>query len=334
MKPRTLLILFLVVVALGSFIAFVERDLPSSEERAEQVKKVFRLESDEVDGIVLTAAGTTVRLVREGERWHLREPVDDLADSSAVQSLLSRLLGLEKQRTLDEVDRTGLGLDAPRAVITLRHGEDEEVLEVGLPLPSSDSTLVALRGRPEAWVVAGGFVADTLRTPESWRSRALTSLDSWDVDRARLEDGAGVVELVREEGAWKRGGEEIAFTTVSNLLSALTGPQITGFTEEGPVAEELRLTAVLGGGEGREETLAFYAGTDDAVRVQATDRGSGLVIAASDLAAIETRLTAVRGAEVIPANEGAAGEAPAGEAPAGEAPVLPTPPPPDAATPE
>src|SRR6185436_7043041 len=48
MRPRTLLILLVLVLGLGAFIWFYERDLPSSEERAEQAKKVLSFEKDEV----------------------------------------------------------------------------------------------------------------------------------------------------------------------------------------------------------------------------------------------------------------------------------------------
>ena len=44
MKPRTVVLLALVVAALGAFIWFVERDLPSSEERAERSRKVLPVE--------------------------------------------------------------------------------------------------------------------------------------------------------------------------------------------------------------------------------------------------------------------------------------------------
>jgi hypothetical protein len=52
MKPRTLLVLAVLAAGLGAFIWFVDRDLPSSEERAELGKKLFpELEADEVTAV-------------------------------------------------------------------------------------------------------------------------------------------------------------------------------------------------------------------------------------------------------------------------------------------
>jgi hypothetical protein len=64
MKPRTLLVLFVLVAGLGAFIWFYERELPSSEERAERAKKVLRLEPDEVDAIEVGWQGRKLRLER------------------------------------------------------------------------------------------------------------------------------------------------------------------------------------------------------------------------------------------------------------------------------
>lgn len=65
MRPKTLLILALVVLVLGAFIWFYERDLPGSEERAEQAKKVLGgLESRDVEAVEIAWEDRRVRLER------------------------------------------------------------------------------------------------------------------------------------------------------------------------------------------------------------------------------------------------------------------------------
>lgn len=155
MKPRTLLILVLVVAALGAYLWFVERDLPSSEERAKLGRKLLRgLEADAVEQVVLEWDDHKVRLERqpaaaaaaEGEgadggeesaaedeaaaglegaadrEWRLVEPAElapARADAAAVDRLLDTVLGLETRRTLEGVDRAATGLADPRARVTL-----------------------------------------------------------------------------------------------------------------------------------------------------------------------------------------------------------------------
>ncbi len=57
MRPRTLLVLLIVVAALAAFIRFYERDLPSSEERVKRAKKVLDFKKDQVTRIRLVAGG-------------------------------------------------------------------------------------------------------------------------------------------------------------------------------------------------------------------------------------------------------------------------------------
>src|SRR5262245_38364320 len=88
MKPRTLLILLVVVLGLGSFIWFYEIKLPSSEERAAQEKKVLELEKAEVTGVTIDSKVGTVHLERipaakkkdEKDKKEAKEEEDETAE--------------------------------------------------------------------------------------------------------------------------------------------------------------------------------------------------------------------------------------------------------------
>jgi len=64
-KPKTLAILAAAVGALALFIAFVERDLPSTDERKASEKKLFRLAAADVTALTVEWNGATVELVRD-----------------------------------------------------------------------------------------------------------------------------------------------------------------------------------------------------------------------------------------------------------------------------
>ena len=149
MRPRTLLVLLAVVLAVGAFIAFYERDLPGSEERGEQEKRVLPgLVAAEVTALTIEQGGEAVALARvtpgdagggdadgggadeadgDGEgalggEWRLTAPAGlagARADGAAVEGLLGTLAALEKTRTLEDYDPADLGLDAPRARVVL-----------------------------------------------------------------------------------------------------------------------------------------------------------------------------------------------------------------------
>src|SRR5436190_18822389 len=178
MKPRTLLILLTVVVALGAFIWFYERKLPSSEERAENAKKVVALKEEDVQAVTLETSTGKVTLERTaspaGEKdekkkeeeedadaqgqpagdWKLVQPMAARADAFAVDGLLDAVTGLQKSRTLEKVDRAATGLDKPRATIHLKTADGETVLRLGAEVPTGGELTAGLDGEDSAAVVS------------------------------------------------------------------------------------------------------------------------------------------------------------------------------------
>lgn len=186
MKPRTLIVLAVLVALLGAFIYFVERDLPGTEERAERARKLLpELEPSEVTGVEIAWEDQRVVLERrqgaqasgggdgeEGapepeleedvepeEAWYLVEPLESRADPGRVDGLLAALAGLETKRTLEggtegESDGSGgldleeLGLEPARltAILSTEGGEPRE-LRLGRELPASEDRLAAV-GQP------------------------------------------------------------------------------------------------------------------------------------------------------------------------------------------
>ncbi|NJL29403.1 MAG: hypothetical protein HC897_16700, partial [Thermoanaerobaculia bacterium] len=133
MQPRSLMILSGLVLALGAFIFFYERELPSTDEKAKLEKKVLQLEQGEVSGVEISWGADQVRLEKKEEKdsrdskdskdkeaeeakkpaaeWRLVEPFSARADSALVEGLVSALAELEKQRTLENVEPAAVGLD-------------------------------------------------------------------------------------------------------------------------------------------------------------------------------------------------------------------------------
>ncbi|HLF55950.1 MAG TPA: hypothetical protein VI942_03800, partial [Thermoanaerobaculia bacterium] len=134
MKLRTLAILALVVVALGAFIYFYERELPGSEKRRTLEKRAFGLEADEVVALELEWGGGAVRLERDPKpeksaepggfapprEWRVTAPFGARADRQLADQLAGDLAGLEIVRKLGEVPRANVGLAPARGRIVWR----------------------------------------------------------------------------------------------------------------------------------------------------------------------------------------------------------------------
>ena len=228
MRPRSLLVLTAVVLALAAFVWFFERKQPTTDEaKAEEKKVLAGVEADEVSEVSLAHEGTTVRLVREGgvkkkaggddagkdegaeadatfpepSEWRLAAPMTARADRAAVEGLLSSVLGLEKARTLETADRKEYGLAPPAAQVTLTTAEGKRTLEVGRELAGTDQRAVAIAGEPAVHAVASSFWSDLVKPAGDWRSRELFAGTREDVERVTLQHGPSRVLLAR------RGGE-------------------------------------------------------------------------------------------------------------------------------
>jgi hypothetical protein len=225
-KPRTVAVLAIVVAALGAFLWFVDRDLPSSEERAEEGKKILPIDPMDVDRVTVEWQGRTVRMEKgaptpggeageagesdeegtaEGgeapsssKTWRIVEPLQARADGSQVDRLLEALSALERTRTIEDADPAAVGLDAPRGEVTLRlaatDGETgaERMLRVGAPVPTSDGVLVSVGsgdGPATTYVTSGSFLSQLQRDPGDWRDRDVFTATRNAIERLTLSTG-------------------------------------------------------------------------------------------------------------------------------------------------
>lgn len=274
MRPRTLLVLAIVVVALGAFIRFYERALPSSDERAKQAKKVLDFKKDQVTrvrlvvntvaGVGSAAGGTAVvleklqppkaakpaaaklseALANPGPQalgeWRIAQPISAPADAAAVDRLLDSLANLEKSRTLDQVVPANVGLDKPRAVVglTLADKPGETVLDVGAAVPAGGQTIVAIAGRPQAYVVGDSLMSDVNKKPGDWRDRQMFHGDRDAVQRLAWTVGSGprVILARRGDRFWLESPivDRADRDQVEKLLSDLVGLSAESFAEAPP----------------------------------------------------------------------------------------------------
>jgi hypothetical protein len=270
MRPRTLLILLVIVLGLGAFIWFYERELPSSEERAELEKRVFAdLEKEDVTAVTLWGAKGTVRLERveapepaakeetedgeEGEEtgdgmadaeWRIVQPLQARADSFAVDRLLESLVTLEKTRTIEDADRKAVGLDRPRATARLATEEGEKVLEIGAGVPTGGSLIAGLAGRDDAYVVSDSILLELDKEPGEWRDRTIFRGDRDEVSRITLAGANGRTVLTsRPDGFWIESPiqDRADRNLVDGLLADLTGLTAERFVDDPRPLVELGL---------------------------------------------------------------------------------------------
>jgi hypothetical protein len=264
MRPRTLLVLLVIVLGLGAFIWFYERELPSSEKRAEREKRVLAdVEKEDVAAVTLQGEKGTVRLERvegpkpvkeekeDGEEaeeeetpeveWRIVQPLEARADTFAVDRFLDAVITLEKTRTIEDADRKAVGLDKPRATVRLATEEGEKVLQLGAGVPTGGSLIAGVEGRDDAYVVSDSILFELDKDPGEWRDRTIFRGDRDEVSRITLSGANGRVVLVqRPDGFWIEAPikDRADRNLVDGLLSELTGLTAERFVDDpGPLPE-------------------------------------------------------------------------------------------------
>lgn len=299
MKPRSLIVLALVVAGLAAFIAFYERELPSSDERRERQDQVLDVDAAEVDAVILRRPGEKTVELRKGgaddesaeepdgtladapdapepasSAWRLVRPFSFRAADTEVDQLVSALADLRHERVLESFDPEELGLAEPRVRVTLKGGGRTVALRVGAAIPAYSSIAVQLEGRSEAYVVGEALWDQLAKEPGEWRSRQVVPASrtaiqriAWRIDDARFA-------LARRDGELRVVApyEDLADETrVEELLTALTSLRSDQFlAADAPAVEgaERTLRLRLEGRRDPFELTLVETGEDGALRLR------------------------------------------------------------------
>ncbi len=268
MKPRTLLVLLVLVLGLGSYIWFYDRDQPSSEERAELAKKAIPLKKDEVTAVSLQSDAGTVRLERasapkpkkekkdEGDdlvsaapaEWHIVEPLKARADASLVDGLLDALGALDTVRKLDDVSVKEVGLDKPRATVKVKTADGEKVLKIGAEIPTSGTTIAALEGTKGAVVVSDSILTEIRRNPGDWRDRQIYRGDRDHVQRITLVSGGQKVVLAKQGDSFRIESpiqDRADRDKIDDLFAELSGLTAERFVDGGAPIQSQTMVEVI-----------------------------------------------------------------------------------------
>lgn len=244
MKPKTLLVLLLLVLGLGSFIWFYERKLPGSEEQAANAKKLVALKTEDVTGVEIERDGQKIRLERaapakpsadavEDKTWKLVSPIAARADRWAVERLIDTLTNLDKQRELDAADRAELGLDKPRAKVTLTTAQGARTISIGAAVPAGSALAAEVEGGKPA-IVSDALWTDLAKPPGDWRSKDVFGGPRDAIERLTLTAGAQRVLLgKRGDAFWEESPvvDRADRDAVNKLLGDLAGLQVVKFLD-------------------------------------------------------------------------------------------------------
>ncbi len=202
MRLRTTIVLAVLTALLGGAYYLVEVRGREARQRGLLVeRRVMSFDAARVREITIDKPGERVVLSREESRWRIVAPVDEPADETVVEGLLSFVGRLEKVRSLDAFSDLGtVGLDAPavKLVLGLENGETLSLL-LGGPNPVRTGVYASVEGAPLVFLAPTRLAAELGKTPyvEELRDKTILSLDVEHVHRVEIARRDVRVAVVR-----------------------------------------------------------------------------------------------------------------------------------------
>ena len=213
MRPRTTLILLVVVVAVASYIIYFEKDRPSGEERTRQAQNVVNFERDQLEGFVIHNGDDKIELRRTDDKWRLETPIKDQADRSMIDGLISDLEAWQKERTIPEKEIEAskellaeYDLEKPKLRLKLLgKGMPPEIL-FGKDAALEGKMYVRFGNSKETYVTRQNVRETIAKKPEEFRDRKLTDIAITQITRAALKTPAGEMELEKKGSSAQGSG--------------------------------------------------------------------------------------------------------------------------------
>jgi hypothetical protein len=268
--PRwvTTAVLAIVFVGLGTFFYVYEvRQGPAREKAVEVKDRAWKeLEAKDVEQVVITRKGETLRLQKAGEDWSLTAPVAGRAEKQPLQDLTSSLVTLRVEREIDATPAkpADYGLAPPAAEITFKAKGQEHRVRLGAKNPTGIWVYAQLEEKPAVVLVPEALLRDAEKPVADFRDRAVLAFERKDVKGLEVKPPSGETVSAQHKGTedWQVTGPAPVPADrerISGLLDKLKSARIKEFVTEAPKGADpyglerpLRVTLWLG--EEKERT--------------------------------------------------------------------------------
>jgi len=203
-------------------------------------KTVLAFEKDQVSKFTLQAEGRKFSVAKSEGKWRLTAPLEDEADPSKVDQLISALHDARVREFVEEnpADLKPYGLAKPRLVVDLYLGQTQARKTLLVGTPKGDKVYAKDEARNPVFLVDTTVVHGLRVSLSDLREKKLTALETGQVHRLELsyadhqivcqKDTAGNWTIIEPEKrrakSWK----------VTSLLSTITNLKAANFVADSP----------------------------------------------------------------------------------------------------
>ncbi len=287
---RSTLILLAVLAALLGYIYFYMK--PTAPQPESQKPKVFAIETDTFEEFrVVNSKGEASTVKKIDHVWQLVEPVQAKADEAEVAGLVTNLMALENQRTVDEnaTDLAQYGLESPRIKVGFRRQGETTVTWLLLGDKTATGADMYVKRPDDKTVFLISAYLDTTfdRSAFDLRNKSVLSFERHKVDAVEVAVKAQAVAFTKAGDDWRLSlpiSARADTTVVDGLIGRLQTGQMKAIEVADPTPADLKtfgldapeITATVGAGSTRA-TLLVGKETPDGATCYARDAARAMV---------------------------------------------------------
>lgn len=274
MKPRTTLTLVAIGGCFFAYIWFVEKNQKTTRELEDTSTKVVEIDQDKIQSILLKNGEMQIELLKNDAAWRLQAPLQDRADTSSINQLLSLVSGLRHdskivlEKAQEQEKLKEFGVDASELQLRLKSDKGKEtVLLIGKDSAVDGKVYVRVDGSRDVYVIRNELRSQVTKKPDDFRDKKLSDTSPSLVQKIHLKNGETELELERKNNHWsftKPLVARAADSKVNDLLANILNAQVSQFLPDAPTAEqgltEPRATVTLTV-EGQKEPLTLKVGS-------------------------------------------------------------------------
>ncbi len=242
MKLKNTLLLLVLAGAIFAFIHFYESKLPSSEQAAERAGRVVQFDRDEIDKIVLKTNDTKIELEKKDGLWFMEKPVQDRADSTAINQLFTTAEVLKSEAAIPTEKKDGdkdplreFGLGNPETRLIFSGGKKPIELLFGKDAAVEGKVYVRLEDSRVAHMISNDLKNQVAKKADDFRDHRLTNVLSTQVAKLTLKTAAGEIELEKKADHWTltkpfkaRGNDQ----KIGDLIAQATNARVDSFVAD------------------------------------------------------------------------------------------------------
>lgn len=196
------LILLLIAILLFLFIILYEKKLPSTEERKEKEKKIFSLKEENIDFLSFKGKDLSWEVKKEKDEWRLLKPIEYKADEYTINSIVSSIVELEKEKEIENLNLKDFQLDNPEAILKFKTKEGEEEILIGTKIPQINQMSIRVKGKSKNYFISSSFYEKINKNLTDLRDKNIFAYQASDVNLIEIETRKRKISIEKKDNFW------------------------------------------------------------------------------------------------------------------------------------